>query len=163
MIRSFNIAGLSTSSVIISNDYLRKKFVNLLDSLGLHGGNLFGIEAFRAAYTYGADWLEQLLIYLEQNYEFISNFCKEHIPSITLTKLEGTYLAWLDFKELHMDQDELNDFIKYEARLGLNDGSTFGPGGKGFMRLNFACPRSILQEALSRWENAVNSLQNKGM
>ncbi|MGC9337699.1 MAG: MalY/PatB family protein [Candidatus Cloacimonadia bacterium] len=156
--KSFNIAGLSTSSVIISSDSLREKFVHLLDSLGLHGGNLFGIEAFIAVYTYGADWLGQLIIYLEQNYKFISQFCKEHIPNITLTKLEGTYLAWLDFKKLHMTQDELNDFIKYKAKLGLNNGSTFGPGGNGFMRLNFACPRSILHQGLLRLEHAVNRL-----
>jgi len=161
--KTFNIAGLSTSSVVISDDSLREKFANLLDSLGLHGGNLFGIEGFRAAYACGSDWLKQVLVYLEQNYRFISKFLKEDIPDITLTKLEGTYLAWLDFKKLQMTQKELNDFIKYEAKLGLNDGLTFGPGGEGFMRLNFACPRAILHEGLIKLKNAVNNLQNRTM
>jgi cystathionine beta-lyase len=156
--KTFNIAGLYTSAVIISDDTLRGEFKNTMNRLNAEAKNLFGIIALEAAYTYGEEWLEQALPYLEGNLDFLVDYFITKIPNIKVSKPQGTYLAWLDCKELGMNQKDLVDFFIYEAKVGLNDGAAFGAGGEGFMRLNAACPRSLLEEGLKRIENAVDML-----
>ena len=156
--KTFNIAGLYTSAVIISDKALRDKFKKTIHRLEAEAKNLFGIIAFEAAYTHGEEWLEQALPYLEGNLEFLVDYFIAKIPKIKVSKPQGTYLAWLDCRELGMNQKDLVDFFIHKAKVGLNDGAVFGAGGEGFMRLNAACPRSLLEEGLKRIENAVNML-----
>jgi cystathionine beta-lyase len=156
--KTFNIAGLSTSAAIISNKALLDKFNNTIKLLGIEMSNVFGITALEAAYTYGSEWLEQLLAYLEENLDFLVDYLNNKIPQIKVSKPQGTYLAWLDCRELGMNQKDLVSFFINKARVGLNNGAAFGAGGEGFMRMNVACPRSLLAEALKRIEQAVNSI-----
>jgi cysteine-S-conjugate beta-lyase len=156
--KTFNIAGLSTSVTIISNEDLHKKYNNTLKRLGLDMSNLFGITALEAAYTHGYEWLDQLLTYLEGNLDFLMDYFESKIPGIKVSKPEGTYLIWLDCRELGMNQKELVSFFINKAQVGLNDGAVFRAGGEGFMRMNIACPRSLLAEALNRIEQAVNNI-----
>lgn len=153
--KTFNIAGLSTSAVVISNSGLFSKFTQTLNSLGISGGNVFGITGAEAAYRYGGEWLDELLGYLEGSLDFLIRYIDERIPGISVVKSQGTYLAWLDCRSLGMDRKQLVNFMLDKARVGLNDGTEYGIDGEGFMRLNFACPRSILEEGLMRIENAV--------
>lgn len=153
--KTFNIAGLSTSAVIIPNKRLREQFNNMAQNLGIELGNVFGIAAMEAAYSRGEEWLDQLLEYLEGNIEFLIDYLGEKIPSIKAVRPEGTYLVWLDCRGLDMNQEELNDFMIKKAGIGLNNGIAFGGSGEGFMRMNIACPRSILQEGLKRIEKVL--------
>jgi cystathionine beta-lyase len=120
------------------------------------GPNLFGLTAMEAAYRYGDEWLEQLLDYLQENLEFTLEYFVQRIPGITVIKPQATYLLWLDCRALGLDDMTLRDFMRQKARVGLDDGFLFGAGGSGFQRMNIACPRSILEEALHRIEIAVN-------
>jgi cystathionine beta-lyase len=148
--KTFNLAGLGFSALIIPDEDKRKKFQKYMDTKGIHGSNLLGITAGEAAYKYGKPWLNELLAYLEGNIDYMENFFKEHLPKIKMNRPQATYLAWLDFREYGYTQKELIDKMVKEAKLGLNDGSTFGAGGEGFMRINFACPRSTIEEAMKR-------------
>ena len=112
-----------------------------------------GLVSCEAAYTGGAEWLDALINYLNGNISLINEFLQNHIPKVKLVKPEGTYLTWLDFSELGLSAAELNNAVTYKAKLWLNDGPTFGKGGNGFQRLNAACPRSLLQNALERLRN----------
>ncbi|HYE81652.1 MAG TPA: PatB family C-S lyase [Clostridia bacterium] len=154
--KTFNIAGLSTSVAIIPDMALRKKFNNTIKGLGVEMSNLFGITALEAAYTHGAEWLDQLLAYLEDNLNFLLDYFRNNIPGIKVFKPEGTYLIWLDCRELGMNQKDLADFFISKALVGLNDGSAFGEGGEGFMRMNIACPRSLLEVGLKRIRESVD-------
>jgi len=148
--KTFNVAGLTTSSIIIPNQQIRNKYQLYLDKLGLHLINTFGIDAFIAAYKEGEEWLDQLLVYLWKNYIFVRDFINNKIPLIKVTEPEGTYLLWLDCREMKLPQKELVDFFVNKARLGLNDGTVFGAGGEGFMRLNIGCSRILLKKALEQ-------------
>jgi cystathionine beta-lyase len=121
-------------------------------------GNVFGNTALESAYKNGDSWLEQMLSYVEDNVEFVMDFLEEKIPKIKAIKPEGTYLIWLDCRELGMTNSELKEFMIKKAKVGLNDGPTFGEGGEGFQRMNLACPKSIVADAMHRIENAVNKL-----
>ena len=155
--KTFNLAGLEVSSIIIPNKKLRNDFAKTRAGL-LPGPNLFGYVAMEAAYRLGDEWLEQLLEYLQGNLDFLMNFFTARIPRIKVIKPEGTYLIWLDCRDLGMDKMELKMFMRNKARVGLDDGYLFGSGGSGFERMNIACPRAILEEALMRIESAVNNL-----
>lgn len=157
--KTFNIAGLATSIVIIPNPKLRKLFIDTIEKIGITTSNTFGITAAEASYRYGGEWLEQLMEYLEENVDFLIKYASERIPGVKAVKPEGTYLVWLDFRELNMKMDELRVFLVSKARIGLNNGTDFGSEGNGFMRINIGCPRSILKEGLSRLEGAVRSLR----
>lgn len=148
--KTFNVAGLATSSIVISNKELRDQFQNFMDKLGLHLINVFGIEAFISAYKDGEEWLDQQIKYIEGNYNFVKTFLQQNIPQISAVEMEGTYLMWLDCRKLNLSQKDLVDLLVNKAKVGLNDGSMFGAGGEGFMRLNIGCSRSLLQEALER-------------
>jgi len=124
----------------------------------LHGGNVFGIEALEASYRYGQKWLEELLIYVEDNYNFVQQYFQNNIPQIKPIKMEGTYLLWLDCRELGLSQKELVGFFINKVGLALNDGSKFGKGGEGFMRMNLGCPRELIIRALKQLESAVKNI-----
>ena len=155
--KTFNLAGLGVSSIIIPNKKLRKNFAIARAGI-LPGPNLFGYTALEAAYRFGDEWLEQLLEYLQGNLDFLMDFFADRIPRIKVIKPEGTYLVWLDCRGLEMDQMELRKFMRNKAGVGFDDGFLFGSGGSGFERMNIACPRVILEEALHRIESAVNTL-----
>lgn len=156
--KTFNIAGLSISAAIIPNAKLRKEFRHTLKKNGAGMLNLFGIEAAIAAYTQCEKWLEELLIYLEDNLNYLIEYFEEYIPQIKVIRPEATYLAWLDCRNLPLPKEKLREFFVSEAGVGLNEGSTFGQEGLGFQRINFACPRAILKEGLEKIKNAVVKL-----
>lgn len=153
--KTFNLAGLAASSIIIPDRKLREQFRQAQEGM-VHGPALFGLVAMEAAYRYGDEWLEQLLEYLQGNLDFTLDYFKEKIPRIVPIKPQGTYLLWLDCRALGLDDKALSVFMKEKAKVGFDDGSMFGEGGSGFERMNIACPRSILKEALQRIEKAVN-------
>jgi cystathionine beta-lyase len=155
--KTFNLAGFQVSSIIIPNPELRKKFSDVLESNGIGTPNIFGIEAAEAAYKYGEQWLDELIDYLEGNLNFLLDYVKNNIPQIKVIRPEGTYLVWVDCKELNMNYEELHQFFLKEAKVWFNEGYIFGQEGQGFERINIACPRSILAEALNRIEKAVKN------
>lgn len=155
--KTFNVAGLSSSVAIIPNKTNFARYERTLGVGHLGMGNIFGTIAMEAAYSYGDEWLEQMLGYLWDNYLLVKNYIGEHLPEIKVMPLEATYLVWLDFSEYGMKDDELSKFIINEAKVGLNNGARFGTGGDGWMRINIGCPRSILQEALQRLAKAFES------
>jgi cystathionine beta-lyase len=157
--KTFNLAGLSTSSVIIPSPSLRKSFNSTIEKLHIGGGNIFGTVASVAAYTYGQEWLDELLLYLSGNADFITEYCRNLIPEIVPVQPEATYLMWLDCRKIEMKGKELQNFFINKAGVGMNEGSTFGPGGEGFMRMNLACPRSTLIKAMEKIEDAVAGIR----
>lgn len=156
--KTFNLAGLSTSAVIISDPLRRKVFSREIETSHLWGGNIFGNIALEAAYRNGDDWLEQLMNYLLNNFKILDSYLKQFIPEIKLVWPEATYLAWLDMRSLNLDGAALKDFIIHKAGLGLNDGQSFGMGGQGFQRMNIACPKSVLNKALDQLHSSFNEL-----
>ncbi len=153
--KTFNIAALSTSSVIISNTKLRLKYNELVQGLHIDMGNVFGAVASIAAYEQGDEWLSQLLVYINSNIDFLEKFLREKVPQIKMMRPEATYMAWLDCSGLGMDHQELNEFMINKAGIGLNPGIQFGKEGAYFMRINLACPLSTLKASLSQLEKAV--------
>ncbi len=155
--KTFNVAGLASSVVIIPN---KTKFARYERALGvghLGMGNIFGTIAMKAAYTHGDEWLAQMLDYLWGNYQLLVEFFKTKLPKVKVMNLEATYLVWLDFTAYGMNDDELSKFVIEKAKVGLNNGGKFGQGGDGWLRINIGCPRNILQEALERLEKAFNN------
>ena len=155
--KTFNLAGLHASTIIIPNKKLRDSFTDQMSGI-VPGPNVFGLVAMEAAYRYGDEWLEQLLDYLEGNLKITTQYFSKRIPKIKVIKPQGTYLVWLDCRKLGMDNLTLRSFMREKARVGFDDGFLFGAAGSGFERMNIACPRPILNEALARIEKAVNSL-----
>lgn len=154
--KTFNIAGLQVSNVIISNDELRRLYRGELEKYHISSPNIFGGEALIAAYDESEDWLNELLTYLEGNRNFFINYINENIPKLKAIKPEGTYLMWVDCSDLNMDSHELRDFFVNKCRVALNDGSMFGEEGQNFMRFNIGCPRTLLKEALERIEKGID-------
>lgn len=154
--KSFNLAGLQISNIFIPNRDMRHAFRRELEKTGLFGVNMVGLCACQAAYESGGEWLDQLKEYLEGNIQFLKSFVNEHMPRIKVVDTEGTYLVWMDLQELNLvDQKE---FIVNKARLWLDTGSMFGDEGRGFERINVACPRTVLEEALNRLKRAYDAL-----
>ncbi len=156
--KTFNLAGLQASTTIFPNLEMKQKFDDYWNKLDIHRNNAFSSVAMEVAYKEGEEWLEQLLEYLSDNFDFIKEYCQTYIPKIKPNIPDATYLVWLDCRELGMDNEELHRFMIQDAKLGLNDGNTFEHHLNGFMRLNAACPRSVLQKALEQLQNAVNHL-----
>ena len=154
--QTFNIPGFHTSVTIIPNEELRQKFNEARGRL-MGAPGIFGLIAAEAAFKYGDEWLEQVLEYIEANIDYAIDYLNKNVPELVPMRPEATYLIWLDCRGLGLGQDELRKFFIDEARVGLNDGATFGPEGEGFMRLNVGCPRAILEEALVRIANAVKA------
>ncbi|PFG13395.1 MalY/PatB family protein [Bacillus sp. es.036] len=155
--KTFNLAGMQLSTIIIPDEEKREKFNAYMGKLGLFAPSPFGITAVEAAYNHGEEWLDELMEYLQGNLSYLTKFINERLPQIDVIEPEGTYLVWLDFNKLDMSHEELEQFVQGEARLALDEGYIFGEGGKGFERINIACPRSVLQEGLERLEKAINS------
>jgi cystathionine beta-lyase len=152
--KTYNIAGLDCAFAIIQNDELCKRYQHAHH--GLVGGiNVMGWTAALAAYRDGQEWLTQTLAYLESNRDYVYAFVEKELPGIAVTKLQATYLAWLDCRAAGIAHP--HEFFLQNARVALNDGTTFGRGGEGFVRLNFGCPRSVLREALERMKAALDS------
>jgi cystathionine beta-lyase len=157
--KTFNLAGLSTSSVIISNPALRKSFNSVVEKLHVGNGNIFGLIASIAAYSEGADWLDELLEYLKTNIDYVMDFCKNRIPELIPLRTEATYMIWIDCRSLGMTGSELQNFFITKAGVGMNEGSTFGPGGHGYMRMNLACPINTVMKAMDQIEKAIISIR----
>ena len=157
--KTFNLAGLSTSSVIISNPVLKKTFNRIVDNLHVGNGNIFGAIASIAAYSHGHSWLDALLDYIDHNIDFVGNYCRKMIPEIIPVMPEATYMIWLDCRKLGMAGKELQNFFVKKAGIGMNEGSTFGPGGEGFMRMNLATTHQTVMKAMEQIEQAVSALR----
>jgi len=153
--KTFNIAGLSTSAVIIPDARIRENYKRVLDFLHIDGGNVFGTLALEACYKYGEPWLEELLAYLERNLDFTERFLAANLPEISLLRPEGTYIPLLDCRKLNMTGHQLQEFLVRKAGVALDGGDWFGTGGEGFARINIATPRSLVQEGLEKISKAV--------
>ncbi len=156
--KTFNLPGLTTAVALIPDPEKRRRFKQVQSALGMQIYNTLGLTAFTAAYQGGAAWLDALIRYLQGNLDFLMAFFAERIPAIKPMPPEGTYLVWLDCRRLPLTPEELKAFFIHEAKVGLNDGRSYGPGGEGFHRINIACPRPLLTEALHRIERAVGKL-----
>ncbi len=157
--KTFNLAGLQTANLVIASLDLRQRYNRTIDCLGLRWPNLFGAEALIAAYRHGDKWLDQLMEYLSCNLAFLKEFIAANMPRVRVIEPEATYLVWLDFREFGLDTEALKVLMRKGARLALDDGYVFGsPEGDGFERINIACPRSILEEALTRMREALAAL-----
>jgi cystathionine beta-lyase len=154
--KTFNIAGLKASAAIIQNPELREAYANSKKGLA-SWVNYLGMTALIAAYRDCADWLEALIVYLEANRDFLLDYVQTHLPGISMLKPEGTYLAWLNCSQAGID-NEPHEFFLEKAKVMLNEGKWFGKGGEGYIRLNFGCPRSVLERALERMKKALEEL-----
>jgi len=154
--KTYNIPGLGCAVAVIPNPELRKQYQNAHRGLSGHVNNL-GYVAALAAYRDGQPWLDACLRYLEANRDFLYRYVEANLPGITMSPMEGTYLAWLDCRNAGLPADmPPGKFFLEKARVALNEGATFGKGGAGFVRLNFGCPRAILEEALERMRRAIS-------
>jgi len=152
--KTFNLAGLQISNIFISNGSIRRRFKHEIAKTGYNEPNIMGLTACKAAYRYGAQWLDDLISYLASNLSLVRDFLKCEMPEIKLVEPEGTYLVWLDCKALGLSDKELDDLIVHKAGLWLDAGPMFGAGVEGFQRINIACPRAILEDALERLKKA---------
>jgi cysteine-S-conjugate beta-lyase len=153
--KTFNLAGLGGSLTIIPSARLRERFDEQQRAIFVSLANAPAVAASEAAWRRGQDWLEQLLSYIEENYRFMNAFLAERLPRVRAFPLEGTYLAWLDMRDLGLTDDDLKKKLLCNAGVWLDEGTMFGRGGEGFQRLNLACPRSILTDALQRMAGAL--------
>lgn len=153
--KTFNIAGIVSSYAIVPDPVLRKLFFDWVDANEFGAAHIFAPIATIAAYRKGEDWRLQMLKYIEGNIEFVIEYCKENIPQIKPLRPQASFLIWLDCRALGLDHDQLIDLFINKARLALNDGEMFNPGGAGFMRLNVGCPRKVLETALENLKAAL--------
>ena len=154
--KTFNIAGIVSSYCIIKNAELREKFFNYLGACELEDPTIFALEATRAAYSeQGLAWRNEMLAYVEGNMDFVCEWFAGNLPEIHPVRPQASFLVWLDCRKLALEQKDLVDLFVNKAGLALNDGAMFGPGGEGYMRLNIACPRSLLATALSQLKSAL--------
>ncbi|MBT8343833.1 MAG: PatB family C-S lyase [Sulfurovum sp.] len=156
--KTFNVAGLNTSYAIIPDARLRKEYIREQNRSGITNGNPFGIEALISAYNEGASWLEDVKEHLLSNITYVNTFLQEHHIPIQAVPTESTFLMWLDCKEMGLPHDQLVDFFLYKAKLGLNDGKSFGDAGEGFMRLNVGTSKEVIKEAMQRLLNAYKEI-----
>jgi len=159
--KTFNMAGLVSSSYIIPNSEIRKKFSDFMDNSELANGNIFAYVAAQAAYEKGTEWLSEMISYIQGNVDYIVEFLEKNIPQIKPMIPQASFLIWLDCAGLEMNSHQLQEFIVKEARLGLNKGTTFGPGGEQHLRLNIGCSREVLKQAMEQLKSAINSRLNK--
>ena len=159
--KTFNLAGLQMSNIVIPNSIVRRRFVKTVENSGIFLPNTFAIAATEAAYRHGASWLEQLLSYLQGNLAFLNTYVAEKIPGLKVIQPEGTYLVWLDFRGCGIDQTRLNRFLREKAKVALEAGTKFRAKEEGFERMNIACPRETLTEGLRRIEKAVRMIRDQ--
>lgn len=153
--KTFNIASLMISNILIPNPELKRKFKHQMDAAGISQLNVLGLVACEAAYEHGEEWYQEMKAYVKENIEFVKQYVEEQLPSVNMVEHEGTYLVWLDFRGTGLSVEELDDKIINQAKLWLDSGKIFGSCGEGFQRINVACPRKVLEEALERIKNAV--------
>lgn len=156
--KAFNIAGLQIANIVCADAGRRAKIDRAININEVCDVNPFGVIALQAAYNEGAEWLDQLLEYIYGNYEYMRRFCEEHLPDFPITKLEGTYLVWMDCRKFGMTSAELEKALIQDAKLWLNAGTMYGKDGEGFMRWNIACPRARMIEGLKRFEKFTQKL-----
>jgi cystathionine beta-lyase len=157
--KTFNLAGLQASYVVIPDESAKKKVDRHFKNQGMLMLNTLGLTAMEAAYEHGEEWLEELMNVLGNHRDYVTQRFHNETSSIRVFPTEGTYLLWLDCRELKMSQTELKRFMQKEAKVGLNDGASFGDEGEGFMRLNIAAPKSIIEDGVTRIINAVKALE----
>lgn len=154
--KTFNMAGLISSSYIIPNPEIRNKFKEFLENSELANGNIFAYIACKAAYENGSEWRKQMLEYVQGNLDYVVDFLRNNVPQIVPMIPQASFLVWLDCSGMDMTTNQLQDFMVKKAGLGLNKGTTFGPGGENHLRLNIGCPRSVLVEAMGKLKKAVD-------
>jgi cystathionine beta-lyase len=157
--KTFNIAGLGMSMLIVPNTEHKKAIESVFNSWHVSAANPFSIEATIAAYQHGEQWLDQLLVYLQQTYNWVQDYFAEHLPKIRVLPLQSTYLLWLDCQDLQLDDKHLRTFFVQQAGVAMNPGAMFGEGGSGFMRMNIAAPRAIIEQACQQIVLAWESVQ----
>ena len=157
--KTFNIAGLQASFAVFPREEEWKAFDNELGEMDIKRNNPFSLVGFEAAYNHGEEWLSELLVHLEGNAQYVADFVKERLPEIKTVKPEGTYLMWLDFNGLNITPEEITDMLIKDAKVAMNGGASFGANGKGFARMNIACPRYMVEDAMARIEKAVKNLK----
>ena len=155
--KTFNLASMMMSNIFIANPELRAKFRKQLDAAGMSQLGVMGLVACETAYNKGEEWYEAMLSYVKANAEFTKQYVEEQLPGVKMIDLEGTYLVWLDFRKTGLSVDELEDLMINKAKLWLDSGKIFGDCGRGFQRINIACPRATLTEALERIRDAMKS------
>lgn len=153
--KTFSLAGLCVANILVPNAGLRNKLARQVSLSGCNTFSIFGLRALEAGYTQCADWVDQLNEHIWGNYLYLKKFMAQHFPGVWVAQLEGTYLGWFDCRCFGMDGHTLGDFLRAEAQLYLNDGYVFGPAGDGFQRINLACGRAVLENALERLRRAV--------
>ena len=156
--KTFNLAGLQASTTVFPNMRMKELYDKAWMNMDIHRNNAFSLTAMEAAFNEGEEWLDQLLEYIDGNFNFIRDYCAAHIPQIKPNLPDATYLVWLDCRELGMTNEELRHFMIEKAGLGLNEGWSFGRSLNGFMRLNAACSRKVLEQAMKQLEEAVKVL-----
>ncbi len=154
--KTFNIAGLQSSYVILPDEKDYKLLDDAFTRIDIKRNNCFSLVATEASYNNGESWLESFLEYLESNIDFAIKYINENMPKLKVRKPEGTYLLWVDFSALGLSDEELESILVQKGKVALNQGNSFGIGGSGYQRINLACPRSMLEEALIRIKNAIN-------
>jgi len=152
--KTFNLAGLQTANIFIADSELRRKFRKEFSITGYSQLNTMGIVSCQAAYENGGEWVDEMLVYLEKNYVYAKNFISVNLPKVHVNELEGTYLIWLDFNAYGLSDIELDRLITEKAKLWVSRGTIFGDEGKGFIRINIACPLSVLEKSLNQLETA---------
>ena len=153
--KTFNLAGLSLSNIFIPNRELKRQFKAELKAAGTGLMGVMGLVACQTAYEKGEEWYHAMKSYVQANIEFTKKYVEENLPGVKMIDHEGTYLVWLDFRETGLGVDELEDLIIHKAKLWLDSGKIFGKNGEGFQRINVACPRSTVKEALDRMKEAM--------
>lgn len=159
--KTFNLAGIPISNIFIPNRELRNKFRRELGAAGISQLGVMGLVACEAAYSHGEEWYRAMLAYIKENIEFTKNYVEENLPGVKMIDTEGTYLVWLDFRGTGLSTEELEKLVVYRAKLWLDSGRIFGECGSGFQRINTACPRSVLEEALRRLKEALPTCDNE--
>lgn len=154
--KTFNLAGLQVSNIFVPNSELRKRLKKQIDAAGYSQLNAAGLAACEAAYKNGGEWYNAMLSYVRENIAYTKAYIEKYIPEIRMTEPEGTYLVWLDFRKLSLSERELEELIEKKAGLWLDSGAIFGAAGEGFQRINVACPRAALTDALGRLQKAVS-------
>jgi cystathionine beta-lyase len=159
--KTFNLPGLRTSNIIIVNPELRKRFTTMIRNCAMSAPNMFGLAATEAAYRFGEPWLEQLIDYLQSNVNTFQRFVGERIQGLKVIQPQGTYLLWLDFRNCGVELSKLESILSDKARIGLEVGRQFGCKEEGFKRMNIACPRTTLIEAMDRLEKAIKTSRSR--
>ena len=155
--KTFNIAGLQASIIIIPNEKLRQAFTSIQYRQGFHGLNTFAYTAMVSAYTECNDWLNEIRLYIEDNAQFACKYMKDHIPTLSVTKPEGSFLLWIDCSRLQLSQNERTKLLEEKGKIIVEPGEKYGLGGEEHIRINIGCPRSVLEEILNRLRHTFHN------